>query len=303
MCAFEAADYPWLAIHTTVEDYVEPQYYERLLRPYVFFCGEANEVMEDIELLRTHILGELERRPVRDILELGIGTGRATDAILELVAPCSYHAVDLSPRMIASCREKYRGYERMLHLSQDDAISYLLDCDRHFDMACCLWSFSHAVHQNILNRADGAQRVELAIRRLLTELLRPNGTFFLIHVDTCSPEQRILVRQWNRVMNVFDEGLQSPSKQHVDTILARLSEEGKVSVVSRRLVGQEILYSSLEKAMEIFLNFHLESHFNDRPDLPEVYRDVEQHLSQHLREDGTVAVAPGCFVYEISRTG
>lgn len=303
MCAFKAADHPWLDIHTTVEDYVEPQYYERLLRPYVFLCGEDGEFMEDTELLRAHAVSELERRPIEDVLELGIGTGRATDAILELVSPCSYYAVDLSPRMIASCQKKYRGNEQVLHLSQDDAISYLLDCDRHFDMACSLWSFSHAVHQNILNRADGTERVELAIRRLLTELLRPGGTFFLIHVDTCSPEQKILARQWNRVMEVFDEGHQSPSKQHVDAILARLSGEGEVSVVNRRLVGQEILYSSLEKAMEIFLNFHLESHFNNRPDLSEVYHDVEQYLRQYLRRDGTVAVAPGCFVYEVSRTG
>lgn len=300
MFAFQAANHPWLAVQTTVENYVEPQYYERLLRPYFFSC-EDGEVMDDIELLRTHTLRELKRRPIRDVLELGIGTGRVADAMLESVAPRSYYAVDLSHRMIMSCQEKYRGDEQV-HLSEGDAISYLLDCDRSFDMACCMWSFSHAVHQNILNRADGSERVELAIRRLLTELLRPQGTFFLIHVDTCSPEQAILVRQWNRVTHVFDEGHQSPSKQHVDATLARLSEEGQVSVVSQRLTGEEILYSSVEEAMEIFLNFHLESHFNDRPDLPEVYLDVEQHLRQHLREDGTVAVAPGCFVYEVART-
>lgn len=302
MCALEAAEPPWLAVHTTVEDYVEPQYYERLLRPYVFFTGKDDEVIEDIELLRAHATEELEHRPVDDVLELGIGTGRATDAILDLVTPRSYHAVDLSPRMIASCQKKYRGYEQV-HLSEGDAISYLLDCKSHFDLACSLWSFSHAIHQSILNRPDGRERVELAIRRLLTELLRPKGTFFLIHVDTRSPEQEILVRQWNRVVKVFDEGRQSPSKRHLDAILARLSEEGEVSVSSRRLAGQEILYHSLDNAMEVFLNFHLESHFNDRPDLPEVYHDVEQHLRRYLREDGTVAVAPGCFVYEVTRMG
>jgi asparaginyl-tRNA synthetase len=292
--AFDAADHPWLAATTTLAEYVRPDYYEALLRPYVFEPGT------DLDLVRGHLSQRDAQSSIVDALELGIGTGRVTDAVLDELAPDNYRAVDLSAQMVAFCEKKYRRDSRV-HVSQGDSIQYLLDCTENFDFICSLWSFSHSVHQNLLSRDDGAQRVELALRRMTTRVLRPEGTFFLIHVDVLSEEQSILARQWNRLGAVFAPGEQSPSKQHIDRTLEELEAAGEVTVQTRHLVGDKIRYGSLEEAMEIFLNFHLESFFNDRPDLPDVFCDVESYLSQFVQDDGSVHVAPGCFVYEIAR--
>jgi ubiquinone/menaquinone biosynthesis C-methylase UbiE len=293
---FNVSDHPWLARTTTLAEYVNPEYYDDILLPYVFEPGD------DLDMLRAHVRRRAARQPVRDVLELGIGTGRVTDALRAIVTPESYQAVDLSSQMIEFCHAKYSGGDA-IGLVQSDSIQYLLDSARQFDFVFSLWSFNHSVHQNLVFREDGAQRVRQALRRLVMDLLRPGGTFFLIHVDVLSDEQRILTRQWNRITQVFTEGEQSPSKAHIDAALEELTAEGHVHAEVRHLVGQQIQYDSLEQAMETFLNFHLECYFNDRPELPEVFTQVQDYLRDFVTPDGPVRVAPGCFVYELTRPG
>lgn len=291
---FNRADHPWLEQTTTLVEYVNPEYYDHILQPYVFEPGD------DLDMLRTHVARLAARRPVQDVLELGVGTGRATDALLSVISPDSYEAVDLSSQMIEFCRTKYSG-NNILRLHQSDSIQYLLDSERSFDFIFTLWSFSHSVHQNLLFRDNGAQRVRHGIRRLVIDLLRPGGTLFLIHVDVLSDEQRILTRQWNRVAAVFTDGEQSPSKMHIDAAIEEMASAGQVVAEIRHHVGKQIQYDSLESAMETFLNFHLECHFNDQPDLPVVFTEVQDYLQGFATADGTVRVAPGCFVYELTK--
>lgn len=292
---FDALAHPWLSHTTTLEEYVRPSYYNELLRPYVFASRT------DLDLLAENVAAAARRRPIRDVLELGIGTGRVTDAFLKVASPVTYQAVDLSEHMVAWCGEKYRDDPR-ISLVQSDSTQYLLDTHDRFDFIFSLWSFSHSVHQNLVFREDGAERVRDGVHRLVKNLLRPGGTFFLIHVDVLSEEQRILTPHWNRITKVFTEGEQSPSKTHIDRAVEELVEAGHVIAEVRHHVGEKIRYPSLEQAMEVFMNFHLESYFNDRPDLPEVFTEVERGLRAHVDPDGSVGVAPGCFVYELTRT-
>src|SRR5436309_7055891 len=87
-------EHPWLAVRTTVAAYVGPEYYERLLRPYVFRGAT------DLDLLRGWTL----RRPPTSLLELGSGTGRVTRVLLDEVKPKDFTLVDLSPQMLAFTR-------------------------------------------------------------------------------------------------------------------------------------------------------------------------------------------------------
>lgn len=291
---FNLSDHPWLARTTTLAEYVSPEYYDNILPPYVFEPGD------DLDMFRTHVLRLIGRHPIRDVLELGIGTGRIADALLNVVDPNLYEGVDLSSQMIEFCGLKYAGTSA-ISLIKNDSIQHLLDSTRQFDFIFSLWSFSHSVHQNLIFRDDGVKRVRRGLRRLVLDLLRPGGTFFLIHVDVLSEEQRILTRQWNRVAAVFTEGEQSPSKAHIDAVVEDLISAGDVVADIKHRVGRKIRYDSLENAMETFLNFHLECYFNDRPELPEVFTEVQDYLRGFVAADGSVQVTPGCFIYELTK--
>jgi SAM-dependent methyltransferase len=282
---------PWLRRRTTLAEYVEPDYYNRLLRPYTFPAGT------DLDLLRAAVGRSTDRSRFRTVLELGVGTGRAADVILASAAIERYVGVDLSGQMIRWSEKRYHADPRV-EFTQEDSIKFLLGTNDRFDLVTSLWSFSHSVHQN-LGEAGGRARVVEALNRLVGHVLRPGGTFYLIHFDSLSDEQRILVRQWTKVLPIFSVDEQSPSKQILDTVLEQLHGSGRVDVRRVHHRGEPIVYGSVDEALEVFINFHLEGFFNDRDDLSEVLAEVEDYLRQFAQPDGKVLVSPGCFEYEI----
>ncbi|MBQ8137553.1 MAG: methyltransferase domain-containing protein, partial [Clostridia bacterium] len=64
------------------------------------------------------------------VLEIGPGTGQATDPILQ--TGCDYHAIELGEHLSAKMREKYGAYPNF-HLVNDDFITYDFGRQR-FDM-------------------------------------------------------------------------------------------------------------------------------------------------------------------------
>ena len=95
---FLLKQYPWLAITTTVEDYVAPDYYDRLLKPYRFGGKDDNTLFEDF-------LTTLPKK-ITSALELGPGTGRITDVILRNKNVENLTLVDLSSKMIDFLKSK-----------------------------------------------------------------------------------------------------------------------------------------------------------------------------------------------------
>lgn len=107
--------------------------------------------------------------------------------------------------------------------------------------------------------------------------MRANGLFFLIHFDSLSQEQRILMRQWKRVFLAFthlDE--QSPSKQIIDKVLLDFDIRGEIILSINHLQGDAIHYNSEDEVLEIFMNFHLETYFNNSPFTESVINDIRE---------------------------
>lgn len=68
--------------------------------------------------------------PEKSVLELGPGTGQATDPILK--TGCDYHAIELGEHLFAKMQDKYGTYPNF-HIVNDDFITHDFGQQR-FDM-------------------------------------------------------------------------------------------------------------------------------------------------------------------------
>lgn len=293
--------YPSLS--TRIEDhshYLNPTDYHKLLKPYVFGGRE------DLGIFRDFVRSRVSSQQV---LELGCGTGRGTDALLEETSPNSLTLLDLSPTMLAHSKAKYAGIEGVRFVESDTVTRLEVDPDK-YDLVYSLWSFSHSVHQILIDAdAQGAEdlekaktRVKEAIRRMVVEMMESGGSFFMIHVDSESEEQSILFQQWAKLFPMFaDESNQTPSKHLFDETFQELKEEGVIEFQIDHLIGDPIEYCDRETLMDIFMNFHLESFFNEGEMTEGVVSEIEEYVEEFRNEDGTYSIRPGCFIYKVQK--
>lgn len=290
--------HPWLEIQTTVEEYVHPEYYNQIIKDYVF------DNKSDIEMFKEWLNQLLTKENPR-ILELGCGSGRATEVLVDMFQNnwSKLSLLDLSTQMLEFTENKFRKYDN-INMINSDTIEFLHENNDVYDVIYSLWSFSHSVHQ-ILTRDGfeaGKEYAQKAIRKLVTQNMSTGSEFFLIHFDSLSEEQKILLEQWTKVFPLFgDLSKQSLSKQLIDEELIRLQNEGIVDLDLQHYIGEEIEYSSEDEALEVFMNFHMESFFNDSEKLPEVMDDLKTYFKGFTDELGKVKIKPGCFVYKVRK--
>ena len=279
--------YPWLAKINTAEDYLPPEYYQHLLKPYTF--GGVSDLL----LLEKF----LQDRKFLEVLELGCGSGRASDTVVLETSNANYTFSDLSERMLEAAKQ---------HLSEkssfivSDSVEYMENTENVYDLVYTLWSFSHSMHQHIhhLGIEKAEDYISSVIKKFIYLNIAKNGSFFLIHFDSLSQEQRILMRQWKRVFPAFtniDE--QSPSKQIIDKILLELDTKGEITLSINHLQGDAIHYESEDEVLETFMNFHLETYFNDSPLTESIIDDLKEQASRYRNENGSFDITPGCYVY------
>jgi hypothetical protein len=96
-------------------------------------------------------------------------------------------------------------------------------------------------------------------------------------------------------------GVDSPSKRLIDELLIRLSIAGIVSFSVQHLEGEPIMYENSEEALEIFMNFHMESTFNNQAQGPEVIAELERDLAAFEDGTGRLSIPTGCIVYQGTR--
>ena len=77
-----------------------------------------------------HLIGFAKLGPDKTVLEIGPGTGQATDPIL--ATGCDYHAIELGANLCAKMREKYDKFPNF-HIVNGDFITYDLGRER-FDL-------------------------------------------------------------------------------------------------------------------------------------------------------------------------
>jgi SAM-dependent methyltransferase len=291
--------FAFLQATTRVEDYIPAVYYDRLLKEYEF-SGTTDLMLFDSFLSTALLPG---RKTFRRALELGCGTGRSASVLVNNHSFDHADLVDLSNQMMAGAQERFMEDPRVT-FHKSDSLEFLNSARPPYDVAFSLWSFSHSVHQMLLRDGldVGTKNVKQAIDRLFTELLEPGGKFFLLHFDSCSEEQYILMRQWKKIWPIIDSlDEQSPSKQVVDAALQALTDRGIIEYSSVHLMGDAIEYDNINDAMEVFFNFHLECALNDTPHLPQAVSEIQAYMKAHTTACGTVQLKPGCFLYECKR--
>lgn len=279
--------YPWLAKINTVEDYLSPEYYQHLLKPYTFGG------VPDLSLLEKF----LHNKNFSKVLELGCGSGRASGIVVSKTPIADYTFSDLSERMLEAAKQ---------HLPQNssfvvsDAVEYMENTEDMYDFVYTLWSFSHSTHQHIhrLGIKKAEDYISFVMKKFIQENIVKDGSFFLIHFDSLSQEQSILMRQWKRAFPAFANiEKQSPSKQIIDKALMELDMKGDVTLSVTHLIGDAIHYKSENDLLETFMNFHLETYFNNSSLAESVIDDIKEQVSKYRNEDGSYDITPGCYVY------
>lgn len=279
--------YPWLERKNSVEEYLPPEYYQHILRPYTFGG------ISDLELLANF----LKNKNASNILELGCGSGRASNVVVRLIPKATYTFSDLSERMIGVARQHLPKRSSFV---VSDAVEFMGKATEQYDLVYTLWSFSHSTHQHIhrLGIERAGKYISTVIRKFIKENMKPCGSFFLIHFDSLSEEQHILMRQWKRAFSAFAHiEQQSPSKKIIDRALLDLDNEGVITLSLNHLCGDPITYASENDVLETFMNFHLETYFNTLPIVADVVEDIRSQAEKYRNADGLYSITPGCYVY------
>ncbi|MCR6473754.1 class I SAM-dependent methyltransferase [Bacillus safensis] len=288
--------YPWLNINTTVEEYVEASYYNRILKEYIF----NNKT--DLEYFKDWFSNNFHKNS--SVLELGCGTGRVSELALELASDShSLTLLDLSNQMLNFTQDKFKNHNHINYINSD-SIDFLWETKKTYDLVYSLWSFSHSIHQILTANGfnKGKEYVQGGLNKFLKENLKRESSFFLIHFDSQSSEQKILINQWKKVFPIFDNhNQQSPSKLLIDEELNKLKEERVIDFTSSHFIGKPIVYASENEALETFMNFHMESYFNESELVLDIISELKNYFKNYTNDLGEISIPPGCFIYNIKR--
>lgn len=291
------SEHPWLSSPYEEAEYLSPTYYETLLKTYSF-SGST-----DLQLLM-EALGRLTSSDSsKKVLEIGPGSGRGTQLFLAEIPQFSELVLlDQSSEMLKWCEEMFRDDSRISFLRSDtlDAMEVQLQ-GSSFDLVFSLWSLSHSIHKHLMQDADREAWIEERLMQFLSDNVSSGGSAYFVHFDSQSEEQSILFRHWSSEFEIFrDTDHQSPSKLILDRVFSRLESAGIGDSLVTHHVGDPIEYRSLEEAMEIFMNFHMEGYFNKSPKLADVLSELRTSLAAF--EGGEcIRIRPGCFIYEFRR--
>jgi hypothetical protein len=287
--------YPWLDVNYIGENYIESKYYDKLLKKYSFNDQEDLKIFSDF----LHTIGKNQN----NILEIGSGTGRCANILKDLVSFKSITLLDLSISMLDNLKNKIGGNDK-INFIHSDALNYLKDTKEVYDLIYCLWSLSHSIHQSMekYGVSIGKKHAETIIKKFIMNNMALESKMFLIHFDSLSEEQIILRKILNLIYPFYyQKNKQSLSKQCIDEVLNELVKMKVIKVELEHKIGDPIIYRNLNEALETFVNFHLESYFNDRPELPRVIDKLSTYFKAFTLPNGNISIKPGCFVYKINR--
>lgn len=289
-------NYPWLKISTALEDYISPDYYDKLLKPYIF------NKKEDLEYLRD-VLKYLPKN--LKVLELGCGTGRSTVTLLEIKDKIKdVTGVDLSKNMVNKSKSKFKNYKQIMNFVKSDTLKFVGETFEKYDFIFSLWNLSHSIHQNMEFKGvkDGFTYAYNVLYKFFTQNIKKGGIFFLIHFDSLSEEQIILRRILRRINPLyFQNKKQSLSKKVIDLLVKDLYKSKKFRIDVKHLIGEPIIYPNLNNALETFMNFHLESYFNNKDMLVDVFKELQNYLIRFKDKKNRVIIKPSCFIYTIEK--
>ncbi len=290
--------YPFLIISENISEYLDPNYYNEILKDYIF------NGISDLEIFNNWFTENLNKNKNQIILELGCGSGRVTDETLKVINDkCKLDLLDLSNQMLDYCKEKYLN-NKNVNFIKSDTFNYLKNTEKKYDIVYSLWSYSHSIHQILpdMGYDKGKEYVENTLKKFIEKNLNSNGKMFIIHFDSMSEEQSILIQEWKKLYEMFQTtNEQSPSFRITKNVLEELQKSNLIEYKIEHLIGEPIVYKNMNEALEVFLNFHMESEFNQLKILPEVIDELQKYFAKFLCKDNTISIKPGCFLISINR--
>lgn len=112
------------------------------------------------------------------------------------------------------------------------------------------------------------------------------------------------MKQWAKKSYVYNRGNKlSLSLEAIKSSLESLKNENIINYEINHLQGDPIYYTSMEEALEIFLNFHLEGEFNncDENNWNAAVKEVQADLQNYVLDDKRLAIRPACYTILIRR--
>ncbi len=282
----------WSNRKNTVDDYISPEYYNSIIKDYVF-----ND-LTDLEIFQQYIAG----KTFESVLELGSGSGRVTDITLNSLNFNQLTLTDLSEQMIEFQKKKYRN--RKISYVQSDHMDYLKTTLQKFDFVYCIWSLSHSINAHLYKAGKNFNSTDIFnnIKDFVKHRIKNDGEMFILHFDSTSQEQTILLSQWKRVYRLYtDITEQSPSKKILDKVFEDLARDNVIEFSSEHYIGRGITYCDDEEYLELFMNFHLETFFNKTNLFDVVKDDILSLGKKYKADDGSYTIKPGCFIYKVKK--
>lgn len=286
--------YPFLKKTWREESYLPAKYYNSIIKKYSF-NGE-----EDLQIFRNSIASMALDTDSR-CLELGCGSGRVTKKFLDMFPQAMLDVLDLSPQMLAHTKNLFQ--DKITFAVQSDTLDYLRATTQSYDLVYSLWSFSHSIQQQI--RRMSPEEVKNSLKLFLEKNLRTGGHFFIIHFDSMSEEQNIMMPLWEKIypgtINLHE---QSPSFKIITAAFEELQKQRLVTYHIEHKLGYPIIYESIAEALEVYMNFHLETQLNILSDseLEEIIAYLIDYFLKYRQADGKIVIRPGCFVMQAVRT-
>ena len=112
--------------------------------------------------------------------------------------------------MISFLRNRYSDLS-FLRFIESDVVNYFQTSHPAYDLIFSMWSLSHAVHQNLTRYGTkkGRDLTLNALANMLHGSLSAGGLFYLMHFDPLSDEQRMIIRQRQKVFPFLAEPVHS----------------------------------------------------------------------------------------------
>lgn len=284
-------------------EYLAPQYYDTLLKRYA--ARYNNE--EDLDLLSTFIK---ERPKNKNVLELGCGSGRGTQVIAQDAKYEVLTLTDLSKQMLEYVKLSH-AFDRSTCVNVDH-FTYLQETTKNYDLVVSLWSLAHSMFPWFqMHGVQSFSIVESIITKFISTNLNSEGRIFIIQTDGASEEQSLIKRSWflgddskQQLETQYYKDLQSPSIWILSKVFENLIKQNVLNPIQtniNRVPGAEIEYTSVDEALEIFMNFHLEGEFNESDRFDAVYAFLKNEFEKIQTQKGKLAIGTGFWMYRAQK--
>lgn len=195
----------------------------------------------------------------KTVLELGPGTGQATEPVLK--TGCDYHAIELGENLCAMMRKKYGTYENF-HIIQGDFIAHDF-ARQQFDLI-----YSAATIQWIPE--------EIAFSKTF-ELLKPGGTLamFLTRSDYKTPNEAL----YHQIQQVYSAYFKPETAyQQGDFRYEKASDWGYAAVEKREFPGKRTLTAEEYAA---YCGTHCDHMLIPEPDKSLFFKGLKDAVMEH----------------------